>query len=87
MTYIATKEWRAKHPERRNEQRRRYYRQFQNARNKGKKWTKDELDMILFFGFTDRELSRELGRSVGAIQVKRSKMFKELVLKAEGVNK
>jgi len=83
MTYITTKEWRAKHPEKWNEQKRRYYKRFQNAKNKGKRWTKDELDMILFFNFSDRELFHKLGRSIGAIQVKRSKAFKELALEAE----
>lgn len=56
------------------EQKRRYYEKTQNSRNKGSKYTLEEIKMILDKNYSDTELSQILGRSVKAIQVKRCKL-------------
>lgn len=56
------------------EQKRRYYEKTQNSRNKGNKYTLEEIKMILDKNYSDTELSQILGRSVKAIQVKRCKL-------------
>lgn len=71
--YEYNKTWRIKHPHKRNNGNLRYYRKTQGARNSNTRWTKEEIEMILEHSITDNELSELLGRSVRAIQVKRSK--------------
>ena len=41
-------------------------------------WSKEEIDLILYSVMTDTELSKELHRSVQAIQVKRCREIKKL---------
>ena len=69
-----TKRWRKKHPEVKAAERLRYYRQFQkNNRRKGKRWTENEDHKIMAQDArADSVLSRRLGRSVQAIQQRRS---------------
>lgn len=57
-----------------HDQRLRYYRKTQNARNSYKRWSKQEVEMVLRHDISDTELSVKLGRSVQAIQLKRSRM-------------
>ena len=65
------------HPELKRRQKLRYYRQFQkNGRRNGQPWTPSELRQILARRSSDRVLSRRLGRSVQAIQMKRSQMLR-----------
>jgi hypothetical protein len=73
-TYERTKRWRAKHPEVKTAERLRYYRQFQkNETRKGKRWTAEEDKKITARnGPADSKLSARLGRSVQAIQQRRS---------------
>lgn len=73
-TYARTKRWRAKHPEVKAAERLRYYRQFQkNNKRKGKRWTEKEDKKITARNApADSILSRRLGRSVQAIQQRRS---------------
>jgi hypothetical protein len=73
-TYERTKRWREKHPEVKAAERLRYYRQFQkNKRRKGKRWTEEEDQKITARNKrADSILSRQLGRSVQAIQQRRS---------------
>ena len=52
----------------------RYYKKTENAIRKRLKWTDKEIEMILGKKHTDTELSNMIGRSVKAIQVKRSKL-------------
>jgi hypothetical protein len=72
--------WREQNPKAyrrmRAKQKRRYYRQFQkNNRSKGKRWTPVEIERITAKNRpTDRELSKTLGRSVQAIQRRRSRV-------------
>ena len=48
---------------------RRYYRQTENAKNSKKRWTREEIDIVLRNDKTDMELSLLLGRSVKSIQL------------------
>jgi len=78
MCYIANKIYRKKYPERRNIERKRYYKQFSGRDinfNHRQHWTISELN-LLFENITDRELHQLIGRSVKAIQVKRSRTRK-----------
>ena len=79
MGYKDNKKWRLKNPEKRNRERRRYYKQFQNAKNSRRRWTLEDMDEIMFSHPCDRDLSRKNGRSVQAIQVKRCQLWKELL--------
>jgi hypothetical protein len=73
-TYERTKRWRRKHPEVKAAERLRYHRQFQkNKRRKGKRWTEEEDRKITARNKpADSILSGRLGRSVQAIQQRRS---------------
>ena len=62
----------------REEQKSRYYGKTQDAENRGQPWTADEMIAILNKSKTDTELSKEMGRSVKAIQVMRSRAKKRL---------
>lgn len=59
-----------------NRQRQRYYGQSRNAPNKGRRWTEEEIKIIMEHSMTDREIAELIGRSVEAIQVKRCKWGK-----------
>ena len=59
-----------------NAQKRRYYGKTTNAKNRGQPWSVFELERVMMRDVTDTELSAEIGRSVRAIQVMRSKMRK-----------
>jgi len=52
----------------------RYYKRTEDAPNKKLRWTLGEINMILKKEHSDMELSALLGRSVKAIQIKRSKL-------------
>jgi hypothetical protein len=68
-------EWRKKNPKKRNEERKKNYSQTNiNCPNATKKWELFEEILVLKRDKTDRELHIALGRSVQAIQVKRSKL-------------
>lgn len=71
--YQQNKDWRANHPLARNAQQLRYHAKHRrHAHNSGYLWTLDEIEAILDpDGPGDVGLSRSLGRSVKAIQVKR----------------
>jgi hypothetical protein len=73
-TYARTKRWHAKHPEVKAAERLRYYRQFQkNNRRKGRRWTDAEDKKITARNApADSKLGARLGRSVQAIQQRRS---------------
>jgi hypothetical protein len=74
--YERKKRWRENHPEARAAERLRYYRQFQkNDKRKGKRWTEQEDEKITARSApADSILSRRLGRSVQAIQQRRSSL-------------
>jgi hypothetical protein len=70
------KRWRLNHPEARNAERRKYYSKSDNwCYNERSEWTLFEIDTILHpHKPTDVELSKMLGRSIRAIQIKRCKL-------------
>ncbi len=45
-----------------------------NAYNKHKRWTEEEIEVILHSPLCDREISMQIGRSVPAIQHKRGQL-------------
>ena len=62
----------------RERQKARYYGKTTNADNRCQPWSVHEMEAIINKGKTDTELSKELGRSVKAIQVMRCKARKRL---------
>lgn len=46
-------------------------------------WTEKEIQMLLCYNGTDRELAQEIGHSVQAIQIKRNRIKKEISKKLE----
>lgn len=64
----------------RNAQKKRYYQKTTFSENSKKHYRPDELALILEHSYTDMELSKILGRSVGSIQTKRRRLKKELQL-------
>lgn len=63
-----------KYKKTKREQEKRYYGKTQDALNSRKYWTSREIKMIMAKNMSDRELSRILGWSMKAIQVKRCKI-------------
>ena len=80
MSYADNKRWRLGHTTKRNASRKKYYRQFQDAKNSRKRWTLEDMDEIVFSSdvTSDREFHHRLGRSIAAIQHKRCQLWKEL---------
>lgn len=72
--YARTKLWRHQHPELWLAMKRRNYAQTQDATNSTLSWIPAEDRALLGWDGTDRELSALLGRSVRAIQVRRSRL-------------
>ncbi len=68
INYKHNKEWRYKHPETRYAGKRRYYSKTAFAPNGKKRLSLEEINLILAHEIPDMELSKILGRSVGAIQ-------------------
>ena len=60
-----------------HDQRLRYYRKTQDAENSNQPWTLEEIEMVLEHSMHDNDLSKKIGRSVQAIQSKRSKLKKK----------
>ncbi|MFA7254216.1 MAG: hypothetical protein WC107_06735 [Patescibacteria group bacterium] len=69
--------WKKRHPDRRNALRKANYRStVKNARNSHKPWEPEEDSAIIAANRPrDRELSALIGRSVQAIQVRRTKLL------------
>ena len=66
--YLANKRWRLKHPKKRQESTRRYYRKTAYAPNHKKPWNIREIHSVVIHGIPDSELSARIGRSTAAIQ-------------------
>lgn len=80
INYEYHKKWRKKNPDKRNAERKRNYRRTQFAnRNQGQRYDQDHDWLILNSPFTDRELHKIIGRSVQAIQIRRSRLKQKLV--------
>lgn len=63
--------------ETRNAQKRRYYGRTQKSMNSGQSWTPYEIKRVMEHDVTDMQLSKEIGRSVAAIQCMRTKLKRE----------
>lgn len=72
--YEANKRWRYRNPTLRYAGVKRYYQKTQNAPNSGKRYTDEEIKMIVDHKMTDSQISKTIGRSVGAIQKLRYKL-------------
>lgn len=70
---------------------RRYYAKTTGKANSHKKWSQEEIDLILKREYCDRELSDILQRSMMAIAVKRSvvlrQMYDDIVTENENYNR
>lgn len=60
----------------RNRERRKYYQKLDFGVNRKEIYTEDEKDLIKAHTMPDREIAKQLGRSVLAIQVYRSRLMK-----------
>ena len=67
--------WRLRNTKGRNLQRKRYYDKYRRARNSHDRWKNWEERVVVFGHFPDNKLHLLLGRSIQAIQVKRSKIL------------
>lgn len=61
-------------PEKRKEQRNRYYAKFPGGAKAGTPWMPEEDALLKQLDITDAELTRLLGRSMGAVQMRRSRL-------------
>ncbi len=69
------KTFKKRHSAKISEYNRKYYAKTANAANNGERWSSEEIEAVLAHKETDTELSKKIGRSVMAIQVKRSKLM------------
>lgn len=72
--YQYNKKWLSSHPDKRNAGRKRYYEKTQNAINSRLSYSKEEDALILAHEISDTELSKQIGRSVQGIQIRRSRL-------------
>ena len=82
MSSESKKKWKKANPEKTKLSRKRNYAVTQrNARNYREAWTIEHMRMIMARDMLDRDLSRIIGRSVQAIQLKRCKLKAKEVTK------
>ena len=75
MMNKAQKKWRNNNRDIFNEQKKRYYgKSARNAHNYRKQWTHEEDNLVLKHEISDTELAKQIGRSVQAIQIRRSRL-------------
>lgn len=60
-------------------QRLKYYRKTAYAKNSNKRWTDDEIEIVMKREMSDDIISKKIGRSVEAIQLKRCKENKKRI--------
>lgn len=79
--YKYNKIWRKNNPEKWAAIKQRYYsRSIKNAHNSYQPWSNQDINIILVKEHCDSVLSKIIGRSIKAIQVKRSNLLKEEVI-------
>lgn len=77
--YDNNKRWRKKHPEKWLLSKRKYYKQFQkNVCNNNQIWSLFDIAIVTGKFDSDRNLSKQLGRSVGAIQSLRGRLKRRI---------
>lgn len=75
----SNKRWRLAHPEKRNQYRKKNYHKTLNLVTSEKtRWTQEEINIIMTSRLSDFEIAKQFNRSAQAIQVKRSRILKEL---------
>ncbi len=75
MSYQTNKRWRKKHPSTWQATKQRYYKQFEaKAHNKHQRYTTKEDNIIVKKRYLDRIIANKLGRSVKAIQIRRTRL-------------
>ena len=72
--YRYAKNYKARHPEKVYESKRKYYAKTAFAINHRLRFTDEEIQMIKDHNIPDMELAKKIGRSVQAIQIKRSRL-------------
>lgn len=73
--YAQNKLWRKRNAATWQAGKQRYYRQFEAAAyNRYQSWTVEELELIMDKKYSDRDIAAKIGRSVKAIQVKRTRL-------------
>ena len=77
MRYLSKAKLESMKEVRKKKAKRRYYRRTQRAENERRKWTEEEIQMIMERKYSDRDLSDLLGRSMMSIQCKRSNVKHE----------
>jgi len=75
---MPSKEYKRAHPEKWRDCKKRYYNQFRPARRGNLKYTNLEDSIICASGSTDREIHETIGRSVAAIQIRRSRLREKI---------
>lgn len=79
LRYQKYKQWRLANTEIRNKARRTYYEKHRiNKINSRSLWSPTDLDRVLAHSIPDVLLSQQIHRSVEAIQIRRSKLKKEI---------
>jgi hypothetical protein len=74
--YEYNKTWRYNHPEKRYSGKQRYYDKTRNAPNRRQPWSAEHERLVLEHTIPDSQLSAIIGRSVNAIQRKRTRLAK-----------
>ena len=69
-----TRNWIKNNQEKSYEYEKKYYNKTTNAKNRYLKWSKEEDNLVIKHNIPDRELSKILGRSMKAINVRRAKL-------------
>ena len=85
MSYKNNKIWRKRHSETWQNQKKRYHKQFiAGAFNGQQRYTIREDDMILNKKYLDRVIAKKIGRTVRAIQIRRTRLRKAIQIATSG---
>ncbi len=75
MSYACNKRWRKRFPEKRKEERNRYYNKTSTGNSKSfQRWSQKDDIIVMTSSLTDPQIHSKIGRSVRAIQVRRCKI-------------
>ena len=85
MSYKNNKIWRKRRPKIWQKQKKRYHKQFvAGAFNGRQKYTTREDNMILNKKYLDRVIAKKIGRTVRAIQIRRTRLRKAIQIATSG---
>ena len=71
------KKYKENHPEKVYKSKRKYYKKTAFAVNHKQRFTDEEIQLIKDHTLTDTEIAKKIGRSVNAIQIKRSRLQRD----------